>query len=163
MNRISCGILALALLWNTSGTAQGRRPIALNDLFAMKRVAPPALSPDGGSVAYSMTSVNLTENRSYSDLWISSLDGLKARQLTTHPASDRSPAWSPDGRKLAFESGRSGQTQIWILDLRGGEPVQLTALSTGASQPVWSPDGSMIAFISEVYPEYSEKPFPVSD
>jgi dipeptidyl aminopeptidase/acylaminoacyl peptidase len=163
MQRLTCVLLVPILFWSLTASAQTRRPIETNDLFAMQRISTPALSPDGRWVAYALTSVSLADNRSSTDLWLSPLDGTSPRQLTTHPASDRNPAWSPDGQRLAFESGRSGQTQIWILDLRGGEPVQFTMLSTGAAQPVWSPDGSMIAFISEVYPEFSDRPFRQSD
>ena len=163
MKRLSFAILGCVLFCGSTVTAQTGRPIEVHDLFAMKRVSSPALSPDGRWVAYSLTTVSLAENRSLSDLWISAVDGSTSRRLTTHPASDRSPVWSPDGRTLAFESNRSGQSQIWFLAMSGGEPVQFTTLSTGASQPVWSPDGSMIAFVSEVYPEFSAQPFPVSD
>ena len=153
--------LVLTSIGSTAG--QSRRPIQIGDLFAMRRIASPALSPDGKWVAYTVTTPDLRNNRSSSDIWLSSTDGPSVRRLTTDPAAERNPVWSPDGKSLLFESSRSGENQLWILSLEGGEPRQLTTLATGAMRAAWSPDGSTIAFVSEVYPEFSDRPFAVSD
>jgi len=155
-------LILIGLLIVTS-PAQSKRPLRLGDLFFMKRISSPSLSPDGNWVAYTITTPDLEANTSYSELWISSIDGGITQRLTTHPSSGRNPVWSPNGKKLAFESSRSGGNQIWILTLGEGEPKQLTTISTEASQPVWSPDASMIAFVSRVFPEFSSKPFALSD
>ncbi len=143
--------------------SQTRHPLGLPDLFAMKRISSPAVSPNGKWVAYTLTTPDLEANGSWSDIWISSIDGKLTRRLTNNAASDRNPAWSPDGRTIAFESSRSGQSQIWILELAGGDPRQFTTLSTGASAAVWSHGGATIAFVSEVFPEFSSRPFSTSD
>ncbi len=67
------------------------------------------------------------------------------QQLTRGPA-DGSPAWSPDGSRIAFLRAQDGPPQLWLLPVAGGEPEQLTTLPMGAGAPVWSPDGSRIAF-----------------
>ncbi|VVB91191.1 Protein TolB [uncultured archaeon] len=75
--------------------------------------------------------------------------GEDARQLTLGDAQDSYPSWSPDGRKIAFESFRAGNGDIWIMDADGKNAFQLTknkAKDYGAS---WSPDGSRIVFESE--------------
>ena len=143
--------------------AQTTRPIQIGDFFRMKRIASPALSPDGRRVVFAVTTPDLAGNTSATDLWLSTVDGKSIRRLTTHSAADRNPAWSPDGTRIAFESTRSGENQIWLLSTSGGEPRQFTTLSTGASQPVWSPDGTQLAFVSEVFPEFSARPFAESD
>jgi dipeptidyl aminopeptidase/acylaminoacyl peptidase len=157
--------LAAALLVPAAFGVAGQpaRGLALADMFAMKRVAAPALSPDGRWVAYNLTTCDLAANKNSTDLWISPVSGGTPRPLTNHPSFDGNASWSPDGTMIAFESARSGSTQIWILRLKGGEPRQFTTLSTGASQAVWAPDGTSIAFVSEVFPEYSGKPFNESD
>lgn len=156
-------VLCIALAPTGSLPAQTRRALTIEDMGRMKRIAAPALSPDGQWVAYAVTTPHVAANSNATDLWLSKVDGSVHRQLTTHAASDRNPVWSPDGKWIAFESTRSGDNQIWLISLDGGEPRQFTTLSTGASQAVWSPDGSMIAFVSEVFPEYSDKPFIESD
>ena len=164
--RHSCtiGLLALATcVLSVPLNAQAKRPVTIEDMGTMKRIAAPALSPDGKWVAYTLTTANVQANKNSSDLWVSSVDGKVHRQLTTHTAADRNPVWSPDGALIAFESSRSGENQIWLISMTGGEPRQFTTLSTGASQVVWSPDGTMLAFVSEVFPEYSHLPFTESD
>lgn len=56
------------------------------------------------------------------------------------------PQFSPDGRKIAFQTGRSGYSEIWICDSDGSNPVQVTALQGFAGSPRWSPDSRYIAF-----------------
>ena len=86
------------------------------------------------------------------------------RQVTSSGKRDANPRWSPDGKRLLFESNRSGTSQLYVLDLEaGGEAKQITNISTGANNGIWSPDGSHVAFVSAVYPEFSEKPFAESD
>lgn len=143
--------------------AQTKRGMELADMFAMKRVASPALSPDGKWVAYNLTTADLAANKNFTDLWMSPVSGGSAKQLTTHPSFDGNAAWSPDGKWIAFESLRSGIRQLWLLSTDGGEPKQFTRIAGAASQAVWSPDGTSIAYVSEVFPEYSDKPFGESD
>jgi Tol biopolymer transport system component len=152
----SLGIVAPALA--------EKRPMAVADLFAFKRVADPQISPDGKSVVYQLSTVDFAANKSVTNLWIAATDGkTQPRQLTSSNKADRHPRWSRDGTKILFESTRSGDPQIWVIDLAGGEARQLTTISTSASNAIWSPDGKHIVFVSAVYPEFSEKPFKESD
>ena len=74
------------------------------------------------------------------------------RQLTFSKEGASQPAWSPDGKQLAFVRTVDGRPQIFILSFAGGEPMQLTKFKYGAAAPRWSPDGKQIAFAASVRP-----------
>jgi Tol biopolymer transport system component len=95
----------------------------------------PAVSPDGTRVAFA----------ALGDLWLMPVGGA-AQRLTHDAALDTDPAWSPDGRSLAFSSDRDGVMNLWIRDVQSGADRQLTRLKAAAMQASWSPDGSRIAF-----------------
>lgn len=152
------------LVLSMANPALAARPLSLDDFFAFKRVSDPQISPDGRQVVYALTTVDRAKNSSNTTLWIAPTDGsAPPRQLTTTTAKDRHPRFSPDGRRVLFESSRSGQQQLWVIDVGGGEARQLTTISTEASGAIWSADGTQIAFVSAVFPEFSEKPFAESD
>lgn len=159
--------LALCLLLVLVGPlpAQEKRTMSVDDLFKFKRVSDPQISPDGKTVVYVVTTVtDVAKNQTVANLWLGSTDGkTPPRQLTSTIKKDRSPRWSPDGRWIAFESTRSGDSQLWVIDTHGGEARQLTSIATEASTPVWSRDGKMLAFVSAVYAEFSSKPFKESN
>ncbi|UCE26276.1 MAG: PD40 domain-containing protein [Candidatus Coatesbacteria bacterium] len=70
-------------------------------------------------------------------------------QVTTDPADDSSPAWSPDGTTLAFSSIRSGNFDIWTIPATGGTATQITTDPAYDVGPTWSPDGTTLAFDSD--------------
>lgn len=144
--------------------AAEKRPLTLDDMFTLKRVSDPQVSPDGRHVVYVVTEVLKAENRTQSHLWLADTTGGGLRQLTSSAKNERHPRWSPDGRWIAFESNRAGDDyQIFVLPIAGGEARQITSLATGASSPMWSPQGDQLAFVSEVFPEFSDKPFAEAD
>ncbi len=143
--------------------ADGKRPMRIDDLFRFQRVSDPQISPDGKFVVYVATTVDLDGNKTSSSLWLTGTEKVELRQLTNTTKKDRHPRWSPDSKRILFESNRSGDNQLWIIDIGGGEARQLTKISTEASGGIWSRDGQRIAFVSAVYPEYSDKPFKESD
>jgi dipeptidyl aminopeptidase/acylaminoacyl peptidase len=164
MHRLAVTLLCLFTAATPVSAQAKKRPIQIDDLFRFKRVADPQISPDGKQVAYQVTTVNLGQNKSTTSLWLAATDGkTPPRQLTNSTKADRHPRWSPDGKRILFESTRSGESQLWVIEVGGGEARQLTTLSTGASNGTWSRDGKRIAFVSAVWPEYSDKPFKESD
>ena len=115
--------------------AEGKQPMTVENLLSFKRVTDPQVSPDGKLAAYVVTSVDLAANKTSSAIWVATTEKGEPRQLTNVPGKkDRNPHWSPDGKKILFESNRSGETQLWVIDLSGGEAQQLTTISTGAEQ-----------------------------
>jgi Tol biopolymer transport system component len=146
-------LLGLLILASIGAAAQrtGTKPIAFDDFIRVRRVTDLQLSPDGMTIAYVVTVMDKAANRGASDIWVMPARGGEPRRLTSNPAADMDPRWSPDGGRIAFISTRSGSPQIWTIDLSGGEAVQLTRLSTGASGVAWSPKGTHLAFVSSVF------------
>src|SRR5256886_12066755 len=132
--------------------AQERR-FTIDELLKVRRVSDPQLSPKGDQVAFTITDVDKTANKTTTQIYVVPLSGGETRQLTNDEHSSSSPRWSPDGEKLAFISARDGESQIWTIDVSSGALKKITSISTGAGDPVWSPDGKWLAFPSDVYPE----------
>ncbi len=142
----------LATIWSAPLPAQSaaKHPITFDDLMKMHRVSSPQISSDGKWVAFAVSTPEMEANRNAGNIWVVSTAGGEAMQLT-QSGHDNSPAWSPDGKTLAFLSSRDGDSQVYLLSMEGGEAKKLTALSTGADLFRLSPDGKTIAFTSEVY------------
>lgn len=127
------------------------RSMHIDDLYNLATPMAPVLSPDGGRIAYVLRTADREGDRNLHQVWMVAGEG-PARRLTGGQA-DTAPAWSPDGRRLAFSRAEEGPAQVWLLPADGGEPVQLTQLAQlplGAGAPVWSPDGQRIAFAALV-------------
>ncbi|POY35290.1 prolyl oligopeptidase [Solitalea longa] len=151
-------LLVIALLVSASfGYAQTKKAITHEDLWLMKRVGMPEVSPDGKWVVFNVTDAAYDEKDQSSDLWIVPSDGgLKPRKLTSSKGGESGYVWSPDGSKIAFTAKRDADelAQIYIINLKeGGEALRFTNLSSGASAPKWSPDGKQLLFTSKVYAE----------
>src|SRR5688572_22284993 len=99
-------VLVVALLWCAASAAADRRPIAAQDLWAIKRVGAPALSPDGRRAAVSVQEWSIAKNRPVARIWLVDVATGTTRRLTNSDASDTAPAWSHDGTRLAFVSKR---------------------------------------------------------
>jgi len=155
-NRIAMrsGILAIALGVALAVHAQAQAPakhaITFDDLIKMHRASGSQVSRDGKWVAYAVSTPDMELNRGVNNIWIIPAAGGEAIQVT-QGGRDSSPAWSPDGKVLAFLSARDGNSQVYLLSMEGGEAKKLTQLSTGADFFRWAPDGKSIAFTSAVY------------
>lgn len=125
----------------------GRR-LGLEDLYTIAVPGEPAISPDGARVVYVLRTVDREADRNRRCLWLAE-DGREAIQLT-RGGGDSAPAWSPDGRWIAFLRAQDGPAQVWLLAAAGGEPRRLTTLPLAAGAPVWSPDGTRLAFAAPV-------------
>lgn len=128
-----------------------KRPIRVGDLYRLRDVRDPQLSPDGAWVAYSVSAIDSAKDKSDSDVWMTSWDGTQTVRLTSSPESEGSPRWSSDGRYLAFLSGRQeGKgAQLWLLDRRGGEAQRVSQVRGGISDYAWSPDSKRVVLVVE--------------
>jgi TolB protein len=98
--------------------------------------------------------VVLSNGTAGADVYSVADDGSRLRRLTNSDAIDISPSWSPDGRRIAFVSDRSGAPQIYLMDADGGEPRRLTYQGNYNTNPAWSPDGRWIAYESRVQSQF---------
>lgn len=135
-----------------------KRPITHEDLWLMKRVGAPSVSPDGRWAVFSVTDTAYDEKDQVTDLWIVSTDPVNKsapRRLTGGASGEAGVEWSPDGTRLVFSARREGDdsAQLYLLDLQaGGEAQRLTRLVNGARAPKFAPDGRRIAFSSTDFP-----------
>ena len=129
--------------------AFAKRPLSITDFYKIKTAKTPKISPDGKSVLFVINHKDSASNSYRNQIWITPLEGGKQEQLTYVGTSNHSPAWSPDGKLMAYLSNAMGSSQIWLMNLETRNTQQLTDLPEGAWQPVWSPDGNKIAFLSE--------------
>jgi dipeptidyl aminopeptidase/acylaminoacyl peptidase len=129
-------------------SAQTRRPLQPDDIFLLKSVADPRISPDGAWVAYTVSTLDRKEDTSDTDVYMVAASGGAPVRLTTSKKPENAPRWSPDGRYLAFLSARDGKKpQVFLLDRRGGDAQAITDYKTGASAIAWSPDSSKLALL----------------
>ena len=148
MRVFSVSLLAISIASQLA--AAERKPLTAEELWTLQRVGNPVVSPDGKTAAYTVNVYDMEADRGNADIWISPVAGGPARRMTTNKASDSSPAWSPDGKRMAFVSKREDDkaAQIYVIPLDGGEPERLTDMPLSVSNPKWFPDGSRVAFVS---------------
>lgn len=130
-------------LWRVA--ASGGKPVRLAGIG--EDAMDVAVSRDGRTLIYN-------RGRYSGSLWKIPISGGKGGEpvrVTATTARDKFAQFSPDGKRIAFESGRSGVDEIWVCDADGANAIQLTAFGRGISgTPRWSPDGRRIAFDSNV-------------
>jgi dipeptidyl aminopeptidase/acylaminoacyl peptidase len=141
------------------------RPAQPDDLYRLQAPTDPNVSPDGRTVAFTVTRSGPARDGYRASIWAAPLDGsAPARRLTHGPRSDGHARFSPDGRTLAFLSDRrlkveeepelegakdrKDGTQIHLLPLDGGEARRLTDLPRGVNAFEWSPDSTSLAVLT---------------
>ncbi|MBU6405544.1 MAG: S9 family peptidase [Alphaproteobacteria bacterium] len=135
--------------------AQERAALTPEAMWDFARIGAPALAPDGRSAVVAVTRFPADAESPAVDLFLVPTDGGVARRLTSDPASESNPEFSPDGAALAFIARRDEDdaAQIYLLPMAGGEAQRLTDIPTGVSQPRWAPDGGSVFFLAPVWPD----------
>jgi dipeptidyl aminopeptidase/acylaminoacyl peptidase len=123
-----------------------KRLFEIKDLYQLKSISDPQISPDGSKVAQVRTTVIEDSDEYKSEIWVSTVDGGDDYRLTAGP-SDGAPRWAPDSRRISFiRKADDGKPQVNMIAVDGGEASQLTSSTMGVAEHSWSPDGSKIAF-----------------
>jgi dipeptidyl aminopeptidase/acylaminoacyl peptidase len=120
-----------------------------SDLLRLRTAATPAISPDGGWIAYVVQEppdTSMGERRGQADIWIVDVEGKRdPRRFAFGPSNEYSPKFSPDGRWIGFLSNRGGAVQVYKIGTDGGEAVPVTNLEGNVGFFAWSPDGGRLA------------------
>ena len=115
--------LAAALAsWPMLAIAQGATaPLTAETLWQLKRVSAPAVSPDGKVAVYAMTAFDAENDKGDADLYRVATAGGKPERLTSMKGNESAPAWSPDGRYIAFvaKRGEDKQAQLYVIAPNG--------------------------------------------
>ena len=150
--RSSFGISIVAALALAPGAgAAEKRAFTIPDLYRLQAVEEPAVSPDGKTIAYKVTTSDLGAVKRQANLWRIDPEGANPRPLTFADKTDSAPRFSPDGKTLFFLSTRSGESQVWSMG--GGEPRKVTDFPGGVGAFTLSGDGRLLAVSADVWVE----------
>ena len=128
-----------------------------DEMLKVRSVSDVQASPDGHRVAFTVTEHDLETSQPVSQIWVARADGTESFQLTHGTRSSQSPRWSPDGRRIAFLSARSGISNVWVIALEGGEAWPLTNSRSGVSAFRWSHSGRFVAFTAPTDPSAEDE------
>ena len=129
MNFAGATLVALGTLMISTASA-AENVLVPDDMFQLRNVGDPQISPEGDWIAYTVGQPNQKDDKNYTHLWMTRFDGSSTIELTSRAKeSESAPRFSPDGRYLAFLSGRSDDKktdQLWLMDRAGGEAHAVT-------------------------------------
>ena len=150
IRRILPIVATLALLTPyAAGAQEGSLRWTPEKSMELRQVTGTAVAPDGLRIAFVVRVPVMDGEKSeyLSHVWIVNADGSGARQFTRGDKSASGPAFSPDGRWLAFSSSRGGKNQVWVIPVDGGEARAVTKAESGVGAFQWSPDGTRVAYL----------------
>jgi dipeptidyl aminopeptidase/acylaminoacyl peptidase len=147
-------LLTFLIGFAVSATAQ-KEPVKVTDLLKIKAPAALTVSADGKSAAYTVTTIEADppspwEYKYVNRIWLADLTANSPSIQLTGKDGASQPAFSPDGRQLAFVRAADGKPQLFLISLSGGEARQLTHFRYGATGPHWSPDGTQLLFAASI-------------
>jgi dipeptidyl aminopeptidase/acylaminoacyl peptidase len=123
------------------------RHIQPTDIYSMKNVSRPKISPEGDWILYSMSRPDSVKDRNQSKLYMVSRDGKETVTLTEQTNGAGSFDWSPDGKYISFMAASKDEEasrQVFLLDRRGGEAIQLTKIKGEVQSYDWRFDGKKL-------------------
>src|ERR1041384_5985185 len=142
----------LALLCGPALFAQ-KQPFTVDTMMKLARISEPALSPDGGQVAFTVQTVDLDKNAKPQQIYVVPVQGGAPRQLTNagnDGTANQRPRCPPDSKSIYFVSNRGGKSQIWMMSADGSNARPVTKFAAEAEGILVSADGKKIVFVSSV-------------
>ncbi len=130
-----------------------KRRFRPEDAYRLRTAGEPDLSPDGRRIAFAVAEAEEEKDRLCSSIWVAAADGSSAPRRFTEGPADKSPAWSPDGRWLAYISAPDGKPErahVRLAPLDGGVPTRVGDLPGPVSQFAWSPDSTRLVVVCRV-------------
>jgi dipeptidyl aminopeptidase/acylaminoacyl peptidase len=155
MRKTTLGLLT-CLLTHAASAQQGPEPVKVTDLLKIQQVGNITLTRDGKKAAFTVLGTeqdekNKADYKNVSQVYqLGTEPGAQPRQLTSAKEGASQPAWSPDGRQLAFVRTVEEKPQVFVMAADGGEARQLTRFKYGATAPKWSPDGKQVLFAAAI-------------
>ena len=144
----------LLLLSFISTAALAQRPIRFEDLASIHRIGAPQVSPDGQWIAYDVSTPDLATNKSTSAVYLMPSAGGTPTLISDDKHQDNGPAWSHDGKTIAYVSNRDGGVhQIFLYNVVSGKSSKAAELQGGAGSVKWNPDNSAVVVVSDIYPD----------
>ena len=142
---------AMASDQEAAKAAGPERAFTPDDLFKLDGATHPEISPDGSKIAYVRSSADVMTDKVVPSIWLADASSGAQRPLVAGPGAHFSPAWSPDGKRLAYvSSDGSSSPQLYVMWLDSGAKVKVTELPDSPGSIAWSPDGSTIAYTMRV-------------
>jgi dipeptidyl aminopeptidase/acylaminoacyl peptidase len=145
-------IIASILLFVPFSFSQ-KKAFTIADLYKIKNVSSPVVSPDGSLIAYSLSTYDLPKGKTKTDIYVMKSDGTDIKDLTKDDDDDYNPVWPNDSKGIYFVSTRAGTPELFYYSFTDDSASQITSISTGVDAPVISPNGEMVAFSTDVYPD----------
>jgi len=135
------------------------RPLDIDALWQLERVANVAAAPDGSAAVCTVTAYSMEENKGSTSLWLLPTGSCAPRRLTQYGEKDGRPAWSPQGDRIAFvakreqEGRKDAEPQLYVIAAGGGEAGRRSDFAPGIEDFRWMPDGRRVVFVSWVWPD----------
>jgi dipeptidyl aminopeptidase/acylaminoacyl peptidase len=149
-------LLASCAFYQHGAMGQARR-IEIADFGKVVSVSDPQIAPDGKSIVYAVSRMNMEQDRHDRELALMDIATATQRVLTQDRKDAGSPRWSPTGDRIAFLAAvgpaKEEKAQIFVLSMRGGDALKITDAPSGVEQFAWRPNGTEIAYVTADEPE----------
>ncbi len=119
-------------------------------LWAFGRVGEVGVSPDNKKIVFTVKYFSVEDNKGNAEIYTMNSDGSDLKRLTTTAASENSPAWKPDGKKIGYLSSESGSMQLWEMDADGKNNKQISNIEGGIEGFAYAPDMTKVVYIKTV-------------